>query len=282
MTVRLPALLVALGLTVPAFAETDEWNDVAEPPKKLSVRASAELGFLAVLSHEIQFSRSGTLFDYKREGGQDNLYDFLRFSVDTSFGPRHGLVLLYQPLELRTTVPLKRDVVVDDVTFKQGTVVDHLYSFPFTRASYLYDFDASSENELSLGVSMQLRNARIEFGSRDGTQLRSQRDIGPVPLLKLRARRSLANGWFWGVEADGTYANIKGVNGSNNEVTGALLDTSLRAGFKLAGPGEAFLNLRYLGGGAEGQGDPEPPNDGYTRNWLHFLTLSVGANLDLL
>ncbi len=276
---RSAKLLVPALLCAAPFVATAETVD-AEPPVRL--RATAELGNLAVLSHKIQFSKTGTYFDYKGEGGQDNLYLFTRLGLDLTFHRRHEVVLLYQPLELNTTLPLKRDVVVDDVTFKQGTVVDHLYSFPFGRVSYLYDFDDGPDRELAVGASMQVRNARIEFGGRDGEQLRSQRDIGPVPLLKVRGRWNRPGGWFWGFEADGTYANIKGVNGSNNEVTGALLDTSLRAGLKLNAPGELFLNLRYLGGGAEGQGDPEPPNDGYTRNWLHFLTFSVGANIDLL
>ena len=38
--------------------------------------ASAELGFLKVLSHKIQFSRNGTRFDYVKDGGQDILFPF--------------------------------------------------------------------------------------------------------------------------------------------------------------------------------------------------------------
>jgi hypothetical protein len=38
-----------------------------------------------------------------------------------------------------------------------------------------------------------------------------------------------------------------------------------------------FANLRYLGGGAVGiDDDSTGPGDGYTRNWLHFASLSVG------
>jgi hypothetical protein len=255
---------------------------LAAPERPVHVRASAELGYLAVLAHEIQFSRNGTLFDYKNEGGQDNLYPFLRFSVDLAIKRHHEVVFLLQPLQLETTRRLERDVVVDDLTFKAGTVVNHLYSFPFTRVSYLYDLFGDADRELAFGASLQIRNARIEFGENNGNALRSLRDIGPVPLLKARGQWRYRSGFFWGFEVDGTYAAIKGVNGSDNEVTGALLDASLRAGLRLGGPADAFVNLRYLGGGAEGQGDPELPNDGYTRNWLHFLTLSLGANVDLL
>lgn len=45
---------------------------------------------------------------------------------------------------------------------------------------------------------------------------------------------------------------------------------------KIQEPITAFLNLRYLGGGAVGTSDDEGPGDGYVRNWLHFTTVSVG------
>ena len=39
-----------------------------------------------------------------------------------------------------------------------------------------------------------------------------------------------------------------------------------------------FFNLRYLGGGAVGtESNPNPPSDGYTKNWLHFITVSLGV-----
>ena len=249
----------------------------------LRVSASAEAGTLAVLAHELKFSEKGTLIDLVDVGGQDNLYTFLRFSMDLEMAKHHVVTFLFQPLEIDTRVPISQDLQVDDHLFKQGESMQFLYSFPFTRASYMYDLYGAPDRELAFGVSLQLRNARIEAASADGSVVRSIRDVGPVPLLKARGRWSFDNGLFWGFEVDGTYAAIKGINGSDNEVTGALLDSSLRIGTKLRGPGEAFVNLRYLGGGAEGKGDPDNYlNDGVTRNWLHFLTISLGANIDLL
>lgn len=43
-----------------------------------------------------------------------------------------------------------------------------------------------------------------------------------------------------------------------------------------------FLNVRYLGGGAKGQGDPDALSDGWVRNWLHFLTVTLGVNWDII
>jgi hypothetical protein len=246
------------------------------------VRAVAELGFLAVLSHKLQFGQDGTYFDYVKEGGQDNLFAVGRFSLEAELFRRHTLVFLYQPLDIQTSVTLPSDVRIAGAGFPAGTPINLRYGFPFYRASYLYDLAPSPKHELSIGASLQIRNATIEFASQDGRIFTSNRDVGPVPLLKSRGRFSFDRGAFVGYEVDGIYAPISVLNGSDNEVTGALVDLSLRGGLALPANGEMFLNLRYLGGGAVGQGDPEPTYDGYTRNWLHFLTVSIGASIATL
>ena len=44
---------------------------------------------------------------------------------------------------------------------------------------------------------------------------------------------------------------------------------------------DAYLNLRYLGGGAEGTSDGNF-GDGFTKNWLHFATVSLGFTYDVM
>jgi hypothetical protein len=242
------------------------------------IRPVLELGFLGVLKHDLQFGRDGTYWDLARDAGQDNLFFVWRGSVEAQLWRSHTLIFLYQPLVLDTAVQLKSDLVVDDTTFAAGTPVRLSYGFPFYRLSYLYDFLDDDRRELAIGASVQLRNATIVYQSGDGAVLKSYRNIGVVPLLKARGRYEFASGVFAGVEIDGIYAPISVINGSDNEVVGALLDASVRLGVKLPSRTEAFLNLRYLGGGAVGQSDPEPFKDGYTKNWLHFLTVSLGAS----
>jgi hypothetical protein len=104
-----------------------------------------------------------------------------------------------------------------------------------------------------------------------------------VPVLKARGRYTFDNGVWLGTEIDGFYAPISYLNGSDEEVTGAILDASLRAGLPvLRGRGETFLNVRYLGGGAVGtSSDSVDPGDGFVENWLHFITVSLGATFAL-
>jgi hypothetical protein len=253
----------------------------AQARTKYSLTGVGELGFLAVAGHRIQFSRDGTYFNYPEDGGQDVLFPFARLSLDLALGERHKLVLLYQPLSLVAQESLKRNLMVDGIPFTAGTPMRFTYKFPFWRASWLYDFATGPETELAVGISLQIRNATIEFESLDGTQLRSTRDIGPVPILKTSLRRVYASGLWLGLEADGFYAPVSYINGSDEEVVGAILDASGRVGLRHK-TGESFFSLRYLGGGAVGSStDRKGPGDGYVRNWLHFFTLSLGFRYPL-
>ena len=155
-----------------------------------------------------------------------------------------------------------------------------LYGFDFWRVSYLYDVLAAANHELSFGLSLQLRNATIRFRSRDGEKLRVNQGPGPVPILKARYRYDFANGFWLGSEVDGFYASSAYINGGDNDFEGAILDASLRVGLSFSDALDGFVNLRYLGGGGSGTSDDDPgPGDGYTKNWLHTGTLSLGLLL---
>ena len=101
-----------------------------------------------------------------------------------------------------------------------------------------------------------------------------------MPLLKLRVRKDFDSGYFLGTEIDGFYANIRILNGdTESDVTGAIYDGSLRAGKRLGDGLDAFLNVRFLGGGAEGTSEDDArdnPGDGYSKNWLHTASISLG------
>lgn len=294
LTRRLTFVLLSLAqLSVVARAEEPP-EDLPEPPASLSASEieskykatlekpptvqwslSAELGFLVVASHIVQLGDNGSRFDYRADGGQDVLSPFVRLSTDLKFKGRHCITFLYQPLKLTGETVLTEDAVFDDTTFPAGTALDSFYGFPFWRVSYGYDFLRRRGDEAMLGFGLQIRNATITFTSADGTLRADRRDVGPVPLLKFRGRWTFDSGVWWGTEIDGIYAPISVINGSDEEITGALLDASLRAGYDFTEKVSGFFNIRYLGGGAEGTGS----DDEFTKNWLHFVTVSLGVEL---
>jgi hypothetical protein len=246
------------------------------------VRAVAEIGFLGVLDHKVQFSNSGTYFDYKKDGGQDVLFPIIRPSIELTLKERNTIIFLYQPLRLESQVILTENLIVDDLLYPAGSSVKLLYNFPFYRASYLRELAPNQESfDFAIGGTIQIRNATISFESTNGSRFRTNRDVGIVPALKIRSSYHFNENVYAQIEADGIYAPVSYLNGSDNEVVGAILDASLRTGIQLSAPVSAFLNLRYLGGGAVGTSDNnDGTGDGYVKNWLHFGTMSVGFMYD--
>lgn len=272
---------MALLILVSTFSIGYSQNSTADnnnTHRKVSLSGIAELGFLGVLGNKIQFSQGGTYINYIEDGAQDVLFPVSRLSLELNVNNKHYYTFLYQPLRLESTALLYRDLVIDDLTFPAGTGVKFLYNFPFFRFSYMKELMPKNEKwDFAIGASLQLRNATISFESTDGTLFRSRRDVGPVPILKFRTRYNKSARTYTEMEADGFYAPVSYLNGSDDEVIGAILDASIRQGLRINDEVGAFLNLRYLGGGAVGETDIDnDPGDGYTKNWLHFTTVTIG------
>jgi len=273
-------VLGVLGIASPALAQ--DYGFFNSPESRVGFESSVEIGFFGFFYHKVQFGTGITYFDYVKDGGQDVWFPFRRLSGDVLLGSRHRLVFLVQPIDIRTetVVPSTETWNIGEVTFPSDTAVELRYGFDFYRLSYLYDFFADPKNELAIGASLQIRDATITFSTKDGTVFLSERDVGPVPALKFRAKYYL-NDFVWlGSEIDGIYAAGRGVTGSftvDPKFVGAIIDASLRAGFTPRPPVDVFLNLRYLGGGAEGRDEDDPEQ--YVKNWLHAFSVSLGVTV---
>ncbi|MBN2551120.1 MAG: hypothetical protein JXB06_00060 [Spirochaetales bacterium] len=281
--VAVVVLLALLGVAAPAFSQ--DFGFFNSPDSFFGFESSLEVGFFGFFSHKVQFGESGTYFNYVKDGGQDVWFPFRRLSGEVLLGSRHRLVFLVQPIDIRTEVLFSSDVTVDNETYPAGTNMELRYGFDFYRLSYLYDFFRDPRNELAVGASLQIRDAVIVFApkSDETYELRENTDIGPVPALKFRVKYYLGDVFWLGSEIDGIYAAGRGVTGSTDVSTdfvGAIIDASLRAGFTPRPPVDVFLNLRYLGGGAEGTDTDDPgPGDGYVKNWLHAFSVSLGVTV---
>jgi len=239
--------------------------------------AVTEIGFAKVLSNSIQLGRTGTPFNYVTDGGEDILFPFSRLTAEAQFLKHHEIIFLIQPLDVRTQVALKNDLLVDSVLFPAGTPMNLRYGFDFYRVSYLYDFAAQPDREIAVGLSVQLRNASINFGTQDGSRFTGTQDLGIVPALKFRARLPLDRRSWVGTEIDGVYVSGRWISGKKYDFTGALLDGTVRYGRKLNDWLDAFIGVRYLGGGANGS--QERSSNDYTDNWLHTATLTLGFDM---
>ena len=248
----------------------------------IGLKLLAESGFLGVVDHRIRFDDDDRSFLYHKEGGQDVLFPFTRFSLELEIAERHTVIFLYQPLVLETRVDMPEPLSVGGEPFS-GESLRLLYSFPFYRLSYLREIVGGPRLQVAAGASLQIRNANIEFEAqgRDEPNTSAQgfyrsAGIGPVPLLKVRARYELPRNFWFGAEIDGIYAPVSYINGSDNDTVGALLDASIRAGYSVTPVADLFINTRYLGGGASNT-DP----DDYSVNWLNVVSLTLGAALEI-
>lgn len=244
----------------------------------------AEQGTVAVLHHTIQIGDGGTVFDYRTQGGQEILFPFNRFTAGMTIQDRHRVSFLYQPLTVVTNVRFKDDVVIDDVTFADGTPMEITYGFPFYRVTYGYRVLNDPRTEMYLGAALQLRNASLVFKQIDGSadNLTVSQNLGPVPALYAAASHRLDSGWVLRAEATGLYASSRFINGADFDFTGSLLDASLRMGYELKNNIEVFGNIRFLGGSASGESEYDrkfwtQSEETYTENYLATLTITLGA-----
>ncbi len=248
----------------------------------IPLNLSAEIGFIALLENTIQQGKDGTRFNFVSEGGQNTLQPFTRLSLDTVLATKHQLTALYQPLDLLSEQVLRKDLLVNGQLFPAGTAMNFRYGFSFWRASYTYNFLGKQPGkELAVGLSMQIRNANITFGSKDGQLLRTNENIGPVPIIKVRGRYTFENKFWLGLEVDGFYVSGAIITGSLDSFLGSLFDMSLRAGMELTPAIDVFGNFRIITGGARGtQSRPSSfGSDGFSENWLWAASFSVGFTL---
>jgi hypothetical protein len=279
------AVMVFAALLPVTLSALDRFN---KEDSFLKVRPNAELGLTKVLNHTIQFGESGTVFDYVKYGGQEILFSFTRYSIDVDLGKRNTVTFLYQPLTLETKTRIPADfdggVTVEEVVFPAGSGLNLKYGFDFWRLSYMFNIFNSDRFLLGAGVSLQLRNASIVFENTDGTGITVNQNLGPVPILKLKAEYRLPCGFFFGGEVDGFYASSAIFNGADFEFKGWIYDAALRFGKGINPATDLFLSVRLLGGGAQGTSQYEATywtqtSPQFTDNSLTVLVVSAGARL---
>ena len=271
------------------YAEEDKAKESPGNPRESLInpenspwelRPSMELGFVAPLANRIVLGKEGSDFDYLTEGGEDNLFRYQRYEINFIHKHKHNLMMIFQPLDITSTDVLRKDTQFDSVLFPKDTPMLFRYGFDFYRLTYAKNIIRDEHKTISVGMAMQVRNATIDFRSQNGELQNSSRDIGPVPLLYVAGNFETGTNIWFATEATGSYAPIKYINGASSDVVGALLDASVRGGLHLKHKSDAYVNLRYIGGGAEGTDNtPDPGKDGYVENWLHFVSFSAGVRL---
>jgi hypothetical protein len=265
------------------------------PVPFIRIIPQVEAGFIGVLHHTFQSGTGTTNFNYITQGGQDILFPYQRYSVDVVLAGRHHVTALYQPLTFSTSTVADRNntngglpVVIGGANFPHGTPMNLTYGFDFWRLSYLYDFSGDPATILGAGLSLQIRNASIIFSSVDGADRYVSQNIGPVPILKVRAAHWFSPAFGLEFEGDGFYASSAIFNGSGRGFTGWIWDASLSVRTHVPGllGYVAFLTMRSIGGGAEGNNAYDNITattsgaGSYTSNVLATMAVTLGLSLE--
>ncbi|HOO74135.1 MAG TPA: hypothetical protein PLS66_02490 [Tepiditoga sp.] len=253
-----------------------------------SLKLNYENGMIKIINHTLRFgdSSSNTTFDYVTQGGQEILFPFERFSAEFKIGERNNIIFLYQPLTIETTVPLKDQITIDDTVFTTdgNDTLNIKYGFPFWRVSYVYDFLSNEKFNLGAGLSLQLRNASIVFKKENGEIAVVNQNLGPVPIIKIKARMNINDDLYIETDSDGFYATSKWFNGADFNFSGSIWDISVKGGIYINKWTETFINIRYLGGSASGVSQYgntawSQGNTASTENYLGSFILSLGFTI---
>jgi hypothetical protein len=251
-------------------------------PKWLELETKFEYGFSFFFNNDIQWGKGANAsLDYVNNGGESVLFPNWRISAGATFFKDHQFTFVYQPIYVDTRVVLRKDFSPDGVTFKKGDAVNMAYYFPFYRASYLYHAINGQNWRYSVGLGLQLRNARIIYTSADGTKRFEKRNVGPVPLLHTALRYTFENRLYLNLDLQGFWAPIKFFNGSNTDSEGGIYELTLESGGQINNLLGFFANMRLLGGGNQGTSKkPRPTGGRYSKNTINNLSFNLGISLN--
>jgi hypothetical protein len=179
---------------------------------------------------------------------------YYRFQAAARLGEHHALRILYAPLTLAASGTLRQPVYFDQVSFPAETPLEARYQFNSYRLSYRYSLWRHGRNELALGFTGKIRDARVSVVG--GGKAAEYSNVGFVPLLHLLGRWQLHSRW-------GAYLEIDALGAPQGRAEDVLLSVeyypsprvSLRAGYRMV----------------EGGADNEKV---YTFAWIHYAALA--------
>jgi hypothetical protein len=184
---------------------------------------------------------------------------FYRIQAGAELG-RHGIVLLYAPLLVKSTGSIDKNVTFYGKDFTAGTPLDGTYKFNSYRLTWRYTLVDNGTIRFAAGLTGKIRDAYIEL--KDGTESSRRTDLGVVPLIHLDFIWNMSQRLALTLTGDGLAAP----QGRAEDFLLALIyrpqdDLELRIGYRL------------LEGGSDGGGSV------YTFSMFHYATAGVRYRL---
>jgi opacity protein-like surface antigen len=160
-----------------------------------------------------------------------------RIVLDWPLSDRHRLRFLVAPLQVDETGTASQSIVFKDTTFAPGPI-GVKYRFDSYRASYRYVFRDDEQWTLSVGATLNVRDAEIRL--QQGALERAEKNTGVVPLLAFEGQWRFAPGWFGLLDFEGLAAP-----------QGRAIDAALKLGYDVTPNVAVTAGYRFLDGGAD-------------------------------
>jgi hypothetical protein len=178
-----------------------------------------------------------------------------RLYLTWNINRRHGLRALLAPLSYGETGSFVEPVDFAGATYEPGAPVEGTYKFNSWRLSYRYRFMDRESVKLTIGLTVKIRDAKIEL--RQGGTSSKDTDVGFVPLLHLAADWQFARQWHLHFDFDGLAGG-----------PGRAFDAALKLGYDFNEHVAITAGYRTLEGGADVESV-------YNFAWFHYAVVSV-------
>ena len=198
---------------------------------------------------------SGTDFSFKDLTGSGP-HAAGRLTVDWNIRQRHGLRLEVAPLRIDGNGQLDQPVSFAGTTFASGTPTEGQYKFDTYRLSYRYLFLNKSSLRLHVGVTLLVRDAKIEL-EQAGIKA-SDSNVGVAPLLNFSTAWAFAERWA-------AIVDFEGLAGG----PGRALDLAFKIRYDLSDRWSIGGGYRMLEGGVDN-------DDVYNFSWFNYGFANVG------
>jgi hypothetical protein len=161
-----------------------------------------------------------------------------RATLTWDFSPRWSARVVAAPLATSVDFTPATPVVFAGTTFPAGEPLNAGYRFNGWRLSGYYRFPTTSPLSFRLGLTANVRDARIDLSGKDGSADKS--DTGLVPLVYAGARWQVAERFALDLEADALGAP-----------QGRAVDVALKGDWSVSRSVSLYAGGRVLDGGAD-------------------------------
>jgi hypothetical protein len=180
-----------------------------------------------------------------------------RITGTFNFNSKHGLRLVYAPVEVEGTGVLPGPVLFAGENYSPGVPTEAVYQFNTSRIGYRYTLLDRKKWQLKIGASLLIRDAKIQLTQ--GAVTSRDTDLGVVPLAALSVQYSPTSRWHLLFDGEGLAGG-----------PGRAVDASLKVNYDVTERYWVGVGYRIVEGGADVE-------QVYTFAVLQYAVASVGV-----